>query len=107
MRMTVKEPKKVSNPELDWLSFKWGNWIYWAFTVVLPVLGVGVVILCCLPCIFRFVLWSVGRLITPTTSQQMIRVAVNEEGMNIDMGEDFDYDFDDSSSYIEMDKENP
>ncbi|XP_073780150.1 uncharacterized protein [Danio rerio] len=62
MRMAVKVPEKASSSWLDWLSFKWENWIYWAFTVVLPILGVSLVILCCLPYIFRFVSWSVGRL---------------------------------------------
>lgn len=56
--------------------------------MVLPVLGVGLVILCCLPCLFRFVSWSVGRLITATSSHQNVKKAVNEEGMNIDMGHD-------------------
>lgn len=107
MRLAVKEPKKANNSWLDWLSFKWGTWIYWAFTVVLPIVGVGLVLLCCLPCIFRFISWSVGRLITYTTSLQMVKMAVNKEGMNIDMGDEFDYDLGDSSSYVDMNKENP
>ncbi|XP_056315800.1 uncharacterized protein LOC130230685 [Danio aesculapii] len=104
MRMAVQVPKRANSSWLDWLSFKWGDWIYWACTVVAPVLGIGLVILCCLPCIFRFVSWSVSRLVTASTSHQMIRMDVNEGGMNIDMGDDFDYDSNDSDSYVTMEK---
>ncbi len=83
MRMAVKEPERTNNA---WLTNLWGGWGYWLFNTVLPIVGAGLVLLLCLPCIFQFVSSSVWRLAKSSVTHQLLKMTVYPEDMFLDMG---------------------
>ncbi len=86
MRMAVKEPERTNNAWFEWLTSLWGGWGYWLFNTVLPIVGAGLVLLLCLPCIFQFVSSSVRRLAKSSVTHQLLKMTVYPEDMFLDMG---------------------
>ncbi len=53
---------------------------------MLPIVGAGLVLLLCLPCIFQFVSSSVRRLTKSSITHQLLKMTVYPEDMFLDMG---------------------
>ncbi len=103
MRMAVKEPKRANDVWGEWLTNLWGGWEYWLFNTVLPIVGVGLLLLLCLPCIFQFISSSVQRLVKTTVSHQIIKMMVYSDDMFLDLEREKSGDEDTSNgSYSDM-----
>ncbi len=81
MRMAVKEPKRANGVWGEWLTNLWGGWGYWLFNTVLPIVGAGLLLLLCLPCIFQFVSSSVQRLAKTSVTHQLLKMTVYPENV--------------------------
>ncbi|XDV48269.1 hypothetical protein PO909_017714 [Leuciscus waleckii] len=96
MRKAVKEPPKATDSEwVGWLMSAWSGWFYRIIQTVLPIVGMGLLILFCLPCIMKCLSSLVQRLIragTVSTSVQAVKLTLYPitDGEQCD-----DYDSDD------------
>ncbi|KAL0150426.1 hypothetical protein M9458_054243 [Cirrhinus mrigala] len=103
MRMAIKEPEKTNTMQMEWWTTLWGGWGYWICTTVLPMIGAGLLLLLCLPCILQFISSSVQRLVASSVSPKMVKLHVGNE--NVMIGFDLEKTIDDDSSsgtYSEM-----
>ncbi|XDV43862.1 hypothetical protein PO909_012259 [Leuciscus waleckii] len=97
MREAVREPSPATDSQwTGWLMSLWSGWFYRIIQVVLPIVGMGLLILFCLPCIMTCISSSVQRLIRAGTGSTVTSVQAVKLTVYPATGEEqYDYDSDD------------
>jgi len=101
MREAIKEPSPATDSQwAGWLMSMWSGWFHRIIQTVLPIVGMGLLILLCLPCIMRCVSSSVQRLIKAGTDSTA--TSVQAVKLTRYPGEEQCDDYDSDDIYTEM-----
>ncbi|MGL5904584.1 MAG: hypothetical protein ACRCZO_18010, partial [Cetobacterium sp.] len=77
MRKAVKEPERVSGSWMKWFDDLGGGWVHWLIYTVLPIGATILMMIICLPCIYKCLVFAVRRMMMSHRTHQMVKVPVN------------------------------